>query len=241
MAVLSKFVVPGDKVEIMPLRRAKTAEDIPHYMTRVYDVRSDDEIMLNMPFEDGRLVLLSVGAEYNLSFYTSQGLYQCDAVVKERYKSKNVFVVNFELTTALRKFQRREYFRLNCILDMNCTEVDQEAVSQFKNHVEFFGADFTMNNGTIVDISGGGIRFVSKVKYEKGTHMYFTFKLSIAGQDVEFKAIGKIIASEERQNRSGEFENRVQFVDVDSEDREIIIKYIFEEERKIRRKEKNDY
>lgn len=238
MAVLSKFVVPGDKVELVSLKRGRNEDEIPHYVTRVYDVRNDDEVMLNMPMENGKLILLSVGAEYSLNFYTSQGLYQCDAVVTERYKSKNVFVVNMELITQLRKFQRREYYRLNCILDMNCKEISQEEIKEFSNHVEFFGADFTMNNGTIVDISGGGIRFVSKVKYEKNMHMYFNFKLEIAGQDVEFKTIGRIISSEKRENRADEFENRVQFVDVDSEDREVIIKYIFEEERKLRRKEK---
>lgn len=238
MAVLSKFVVPGDKVDVTPLRNM-SADSVPHYVTRVYDVKSDDEIMLNMPIEDGRLVLLSVGAEYDLCFYTSSGLYQCNAVVKERYKSKNIFVVNMELTTSLRKYQRREYYRLNCVLDLKCTEVNEEQIEQFDNRVEFFGADFVVNNGTIVDISGGGIRFISKQHFDKDTKMCFAFSLQIAGQDVEFKTIGKILYSNGIPEKRGEFENRVQFLDVDEDEREVIIKYIFEEERKLRRNGKN--
>ena len=47
-----------------------------------------------------------------------------------------------------------------------------------------------------------------------------------------------MLKSEPLANREGSFENRIQFVNMENEDRESIIKYIFEEERKLRRKER---
>ncbi len=236
MPVLSRFVKPGDRVDVSRIRK-NDSMDVTQYQTRVFDIVSDDEIKINMPMDGSRLILLTIGQEYQLCFFTSAGLYQCTAVVKDRYKSGNIVVASLELTGGLRKFQRREYFRLNCILDMKCTDIDAQQELDFDNHVEFFDTDFVMKDGVIVDISGGGIRFTSKVHYEPETKIYFVFYLNIANRPVEFKTLGIILQSRPIANRPGEFENRVQFVNMQADDRETIIRYIFEEERKMRRKE----
>lgn len=237
MAVLTKLVKPGDKVDVIPtVKRNDPDSQQKQYRTVVYDVVSDDEIQISMPMEGSQLILLSVGLEYELCFYTDSGLYQCLAVVRNRYKSNNVFVVAMELTGGLRKFQRREYYRLNCILDMKCKEMDSLEVQEFLNHVEFFDTDFVMSDGVIVDISGGGIRFISKVRYNEETKILFNFNLNIGNKDVDFKTIGQIIASAPIENRRGEYENRVKFLNMDADDRENIIRFIFEEERRIRKK-----
>ena len=50
--------------------------------------------------------------------------------------------------------------------------------------------------------------------------------------------IGRVISARVLENRSGTYEHRMQYYDVDRRTREEIIKYIFEEERKCRRKER---
>ena len=119
---------------------------------------------------------------------------------------------------------------------MKCTAINAEQELQFDNHVEFFGTDFVMKDGVIVDISGGGVRFVTKTKYEKETKIFFSFSLNINNKPVEFKTLGIVLESKELKNRPGEYENRVQFINMQADERETIIRYIFEEERKIRRK-----
>ena len=146
-------------------------------------------------------------------------------------------VATVELTSGLRKFQRREYYRLNTILDMKCTAINAEQELQFDNHVEFFGTDFVMKDGVIVDISGGGVRFVTKTFYEKDTKIYFSFSLNIGNKPMQFNTLGVVLSSRQLPDRPGEYENRVQFINMLADERETIIKYIFEEERKIRRKE----
>lgn len=239
MAVFSKYVKPGDKLDVIPIvERGPKDGGKTQYRTKVYDVVSDDEVKLNMPMDGTKLILLPVGKEYELCFYTDSGLYQCFATVKDRYKSNNVFVVSMELTSGLRKFQRREYYRLNCVLDMKCTELDVNDASSFTSPVEFVETDFTMQDGVIVDISGGGIRFISNTKFNPETKIMFSFELMIGAKEVKFKSLGRILVSNEIENRPDNFENRVQFIDMPADERESIIRYIFEEERKIRRKEK---
>ena len=49
-----------------------------------------------------------------------------------------------------------------------------------------------------------------------------------------------MLSVRELENRPGTWEHRVQYYDMDRDTREEIIKYIFEEERKSRRKERFD-
>lgn len=236
MPVLTKLIGPGDKVDVVSIQKNSDGEKVQH-KTRVYDVVSDDEIKLNMPIVGTRIVLLSMGAQYELCFYTASGLYQCIAVVKDRYKSNNVFVVTLELTTAVRRFQRREYFRLNTVLDMKYAKLDEETYSKFSTEEGAEATTLDTQFGMIVDISGGGVRFVSKKQYEPGDKLFINFSLNIAGKPMEFHMIGLVLISAPIDNKPGDFQNRVKYIKISNDQREKIIRYIFEEERKIRRKE----
>ena len=50
--------------------------------------------------------------------------------------------------------------------------------------------------------------------------------------------VGKVLAVRELENRKGTFEHRVQYYNLDVNIREEIIRFIFEEERKSRKKER---
>ena len=50
--------------------------------------------------------------------------------------------------------------------------------------------------------------------------------------------MGKVLSSQKLENRENTYEHRVQYVDIDADVREEIIKYIFEEERKHRKRER---
>ena len=245
--MLTKHVLPGDRMELVTIKSDMEGNDVKEerrvYRTKVYDVISDEEIRVSMPIEGGKLILLPIDGEYELCFYTQQGLFECYARVIDRYKSDNVYILVMTLTTNIRKFQRREYYRLNCILDMKCRSIggsDEEKVNErISQRVEFMDTDFTLQDGVIVDISGGGARFVSSQKYEKDNYILFIFSLIINGEPVPYSVEGRVLFSDEIVGKEGTYENRVQFVNLTNDDREGIIRYIFEEERKIRRKEKS--
>lgn len=238
--MISKFVQIGNKIEIESIK--KTTDELGEitrktYRSELYDIESEDVIKIAMPMEQSKIVLLPVDAEYSLCFYTSNGLYQCLARVIERYKSNNLFVLSMELETDLQKYQRREYYRLNTVLDMKSKAIDTDSKKTFEQ-VQFIDTDLTFDNGTMVDISGGGARFISKVQYPKGSLIRFVFSLFVNGSVTEYKLVGKVLKSDPMENREDSFENRIQFVNMVNDDRESIIKYIFEEERRQRHRER---
>ena len=97
-----------------------------------------------------------------------------------------------------------------------------------------------LKSSVIVDISGGGLRFVANYAYEVQSHILCKYHLVIDGETKEYNLIGKVLAVRELENRKGVFEHRVQYVKVDANEREEIIKYIFDEERRTLKNQKGD-
>lgn len=241
--MLSKFVTLGDKLELETVERIQGEEEKSvharkTYKSQVYDIVSEDQIKIAMPMEQGKVILLPVDGEYNICFYTKTGLYQCLARVIDRYKSNNIFILLMEITTDMRKYQRREYYRLNCVLDMRCRKLEEDELPKVMEKVQFIDTDITLTNGIIVDISGGGARFISHEQYPVESLILFVFNLYVNGEMIEYKLVGQVLLTEVIANRNGEYEHRIQFANIMNDDREGIIRYIFEEERKNRRRDK---
>ncbi|MBD5392692.1 MAG: flagellar brake protein [Lachnospiraceae bacterium] len=239
--MLTKYVIPGNKVDIQALETEQPEDELEKkkvYQTRVYDVLSDDRLEIYMPMEKAKLILLPVEVEYDLCFYTSAGLYQCYARVADRYKSGETYILLMELTSNLRKHQRREYYRLSCALEMNGRALEKEEVQAVEKREPYLIPGLPLSRGIIVDISGGGIRFVSSHAYEPESLVCCKYNLLINGNFKEYTLIIRIIAVKELEDKPGVYEHRAQYINIDAIDREEIIKYIFEEDRKNRKREK---
>ena len=239
--MISKYLKAGDRLEIETITKGNPdggEETKKTYRSEIYEIVSEDQIQIAMPMEQMKVILLPVDGEYSLCFYTANGLYQCIGRVVERFKSNNLFVLVMELITGLQKYQRREYYRLNCVLDMKSKVIDEKELEENHDQLIFMDTDLTFDNGVMVDISGGGARFISKVKYQKGSLIRFNFSLFVNGTMNDYKLIGKVLKSRELENKPDNYEHRVMFVNMVNDDRESIIRYIFEEERKIRRRER---
>ena len=97
--MLSKYVRPGNKMEIQALGRTKYVDDAEKkkiYQTQVLDILSSDRLEILMPMEKSKLILLPVNAEYELYFYTISGVFQCFATVIDRYKTDKQYVLLIE-------------------------------------------------------------------------------------------------------------------------------------------------
>lgn len=240
--MLSKIIKPGDKLELQKVERVQENSDISVYKkvyhSQVCEILSEDRMEIMMPIEKGKLVLLQVDHEYDLYFYTDNGLYQCFARVVDRYKADNIYMILVELTSNLRKQQRREYYRFSCALEMNTRKLTEEELQNTLQ--DEYGIKTKMeklNKGVIVDLSGGGLRFVVDQKYEEDSLVVCVYKLLIDGQRKEYNLIGKVLSVKEVPNKPGVYEHRIQYVNINTEEQEEIIRYIFQEERKHRKKE----
>lgn len=239
--MLNDYIGLGQRVELQTVSRVKMNGEEPNekvYSSKIYDIISEERIEILMPYEQSKIVLLPVDSEYEMFIYTGQGVYACRVRIADRYKSNNVFILVMELKSGLRKCQRREYYRLSCALDINTREMADDEVKAIQNKVNYFVKGIPLQKGTMADISGGGIRFVSEGQYEKGSLVYCNFDLTEKEELKTYEIAAKILAVRKLENRQGSFEYRVQYVNIDKSTREEIIRYIFEEERKKAKKEK---
>ena len=239
--MLSKFIAPGCKIELQNVGRLneENGDNTKKiYYSQVYDILSEDRMEIVMPMEQTKLILLPVDGEYDAVFY-GQNLYQCFLRIIDRYKSNNMYILVVEMTSNLRKYQRREYYRFSCALEM-CARplVEEEIKAVEQNEAYLLTPGLPLKRSVIVDISGGGLRFMSSQRYEPDSLIYCNYNLLISGKSRECEIIGKILSVKESENKKGVYEHRVQYINMGVNDREEIIKYIFEEERKNLRKEK---
>lgn len=239
--MLSKFISAGSKVEIMPIERmGENGEEAGKkvYVSKVYDILSEDTLEILMPMEKTKLILLPVDSEFDLVVYQENNLYQCLVRVTDRYKSSNVYLLQVELVSNLRKYQRREYYRFSCALQMCARNLQEEEIQAVEKDLPYtLTPGLPLKQSVIVDISGGGLRFISSQRYEPESMLYINYELQIDGEMKMYEIIGKVLSVRELENRKGTFEHRVQYYDMNRKTREEIIKYIFQEERKNRRKE----
>lgn len=238
--MLSEIVSAGQIVEIQEVHKAQEGENAEEekkvYRTKVFDVLSEDQLEIMMPLEKGKVVLLPVDGEFDLCFYAEKALYQCYARILDRYKSNNVYIVVAELTSNLRKHQRREYYRFGCALDMDSRELEKEEVRALEQNQIYLVPGRPLKHSVIVDISGGGLRFIANYSYDVGIMIYCTYHLNVKGEIKEYHLVGKVLSVRELEDKPGAYEHRVQYVNLDVDVREEIIKYIFEEERRQRHK-----
>lgn len=239
-------VTPGDKIDIHVVQTQngnefeKTGTKL--YKSNVMDLISNVEIEIAMPTDGAKMVLFQTGLRIEMTFYSKRGLYRCHGIVQRRYKKDNLFMLLVSERTELKKFQRREYFRINCIIDVDYYAISKEIAAAgstgdlitASQNVEI---QCTMQRGTLLDISGGGIRFSSLTKIEKDSFILTDFHLENDRVNSEFFLACQIISSERSTKEPDKYVNRAKFIYKDLKDREAIVQFVFEEERRIRRKE----
>jgi c-di-GMP-binding flagellar brake protein YcgR len=240
--MLSKILTLGDKIELSKARTIKTEDQITEtkrvFISQVLDIIDEDRLKIGMPMEGGNIVTLSINSRIDACFYTKGGLYQSRLIVKDRYKEGSVFILVVELTTELIKYQRRQYFRLGCTIDINYKDISKEEYEILLNS-QTFDDKLLELDGVVLDISGGGMRFVSGKRLLKEQIIMINLEVSYGNNNNKYSLFGKIITSNEIPNRNGMFEHRVEYLNMNGGTREALIRYIFEEERRQRQREKD--
>lgn len=236
---IADYVKPGDKIDINFLHQnnGKT------YKSGVFDFLNDNELEITMPTDGGKMVMFNIGFECQFYFYTAKGLYTCEAVITNRYKRDNFYLLSAKIKTGLKKFQRREFFRLECMIDFAYYPISNE-VAKLETTEDLFeeitNPDYIelKRMGRTKDLSGGGIRFNVMEPLEVGTKVLAVLRLSNDRIDQMFYLVTDVIACDPVEKMQGLWIVRGKFDFKNIKDRDMIIRYVFEEDRMKRKKEK---
>lgn len=207
-----------------------------YYISKVYDIREDGMVEILMPMEKAKMILLSVDEEYQVYFYANKGIFTGTARVAERYRDENVTVAVLEMISTLKKQQRREYYRYCCMIGMTSRKLGLEEATDYEENHRLLSGEEPDGKCVIVDISGGGMRFVSPEKYERGNLIHCRFMIKVKDENRIYNVVMRILDCRDMGNGTKNVEYRGQFIAMGNYERESIIKFIFEEERKLRQR-----
>lgn len=245
----------GDKIELEKANYYKgdNSIDKKNYYSQLFDIIDHNRIKISMPIDKGRIIPLSINEKYILYIYTRKGLYKCESVVKGRYQEKKIHVLNMVLLSEFVKVQRREYFRLNYRFEIDFhiisdiekniyKKLQEDEIEDDKQRKKLYELLLELENekhiGNVINISGGGICFMSKVSLSKNQLVKLYFELTTSGQRRKYVLQASVIQSEKSLDQKAVYKNRAKFIDIRKKDREDIIQFIFEEQRMQRKQEK---
>lgn len=253
---MANEVIPiGTKIEMQSANRKllkMEPGETPIYISQLLQWSDINQAIIAVPTYQGRLVPLRTDDIYELQFATPKGLYRCKGKVVNRSKtSNNIAIAEVKFTSALEKCQRRQFYRMNCIVPLKfsvLTEVQKDLYKKKKHCLTLeqkLEIDKKIKNqemeylkGVMLDISGGGIRFNSTSQQKEGDVLLLQPALPETLMKRVTMLLGYVISSRKIPNKEPVlYDNRIEFIELSPVEQELIITYIFKEERNRRKRE----
>lgn len=206
----------GSKVEILTYDRNGLKKD-KIYVSQFEQQLEDKLFKIATPIHEGKIVPMHIDQKVRIVYYTKKGIYAFDAVILQR-ESGLIPLLTIQKISEVKKVQRREYFRYDCILPFEYKLI----------------TDPQRYEGLIKNISGGGICFITNHKFD-GKSLIACF-MNLEGD--QFDCVGEVLRIMPSDNASYRYEVNVKFSKITDVNREKIVKYIFEEQRRIQKKQK---
>lgn len=208
----------NDKIEI----RSKDDERTAGF---IYD-KVDGDLLVAISADDESFKLLRDGETVTGVVYCKDELVAFKTEIVGR-KAEELSLYRLGNIRGFKRIQRRENIRVNFTEELYYTReenvknlnVNEENIERSLNKLEV-----DLNEGVIIDLSAGGLKFATKKKFDPGTRLLFTFNLE--GQIMVLK--GRIVHRD--INLAGKktiYKYGVEFYDITEKQQEKIIKSLF--------------
>ncbi len=226
------------------------------FMSKIYGIYDNRTVDIIMPFKDGAMVVLQNEREYSVVVSNKKNFYHFNGRSVGRRKTGNFALITLQVEGEVEKLQRRESFRMDVTLDVGIRKADEKtAMNMYKSEA---GGKFINKFGVTLNISAGGVKFISDEEFEKSDIIFmelvFPNPFEEDGSGIAFNPRRDGGMSERAGNKDtflyclftvvecvknnrGYFETRGYFSEIDKKDREKIVRYVFWLERRLRKKE----
>jgi len=219
----------GTKLELELFDEA--GNRLEHTMISKFEqVLESHEAVIAAPIYEGNIVPMQIDTVFNVYFTNRRrndiNLFVFSALVKNRVILDNLHFLEIEQQGEILKVQRREYYRLDCLLKVQYRQV--KSINKEYNEDIPFKKTFAKN------LSGGGISLMLEEKIEVGKILECEI-FNEQSRSVRF--FGKVL----RFERTGmedrfKYEAGIAYIKINNSDRDAVVKYIFDEQRKLRKK-----
>lgn len=194
--------------------RIEVIVDGKPYKALIMDVQ-DDHLRINLPVYDGDYLMLHSGEQIEINSYLDEnGCFSFYTRVISRGKEGNILYYRISPPFDIRKIQRRNFFRvsvLNTVEYKKVTDIDEE---DFDN--------IPYEEGTMVDLSGGGLKLKVKNDIKKSDLILVNLRLSKIQAEIKCDIV-RIENTADKEKLCG-----LRFLDITPAQSEKIIQELFE-------------
>ncbi|KRQ87040.1 Flagellar brake protein YcgR [Caloramator mitchellensis] len=199
-------------------QKIEVLQDGVAYKSKVQDT-NENYILIDIPLSGNRYFITHPGSTIEFFVPTEKDVTKCRSIILGKRRENNVEMIVLSLPEVIEKVQRREYFRLPITM-----EIKYSLLPEDKRYFDLRDVPPTyykqMNKGLSVDISGGGIKIISKEKTTPGANVLLLVPLP-----QEVMILASVIRIEELDNKT--FRLALRFDNIDEKTRDNIIRFIF--------------
>ena len=134
------------------------------------------------------------------------------------YLTENgLYVLLIELVYELKKYQRRQYYRLEYTKDFEYIVIDEDTeklIIEDENMIKEILDNNKLKKGIIIDISGGGVRFASRDKLEEKSKVLLKLDISLSDNKKVYGIMGKVLSSRSLLNDETTYEQRIEYMEI---------------------------
>lgn len=192
------------------------------YKSNVQDI-TEEYIALSLPIANGSYASLIKNDIVEVIYNNDNNIYSFEATVIGRKKEKNIpmILINIPKEEEIKKIQRRRNFRIELFQKMKYLvfskdKFKQSLIENIPNKME------EASPGTMMDLSGGGMKIVVKNGINLGD--YVAVQFSIYGKQMVI--VGVCVRCVKLE--TGEFSCGIEFYEIDGKQRESVISYTFD-------------
>lgn len=214
----NKFLVPGEKINIVILDEINGYQ----YMSKIEHVYDDGTIDVLIPISKNQVLYIKNESLLKVIVFRNSAIYEFKAKIINKIFGM-VPLLKLAMISDVIKIQRRNYYRLKVIRTI---KVRRALNLKEKLFEEYF-------NASLIDLSGGGIGFTSHKELNENDIVEINMELNSNIVNM----FGRIVRKE-FNNRS--FRNMflygAHFEKITEIERNSIMRFIFEEQRKLAKK-----
>ncbi len=202
-----------------------------YYSSIIHEITKEGRLIIYTPEEEIIKMSLSKMEEIIICFNREDAQYQFTAVIERQYYEGQLELTELRQVSEIKRIQRREYYRLKKVLPVKVRLYTADDDDKYRDDQSKKG-ERSWTKAFTVDISADGVRICSKIKWQ--VESIIEIILSLDG--VTFRLKGKILGVKESVDDSQVYLARAKFLDIDKQQRDIIIRYIFKEQLELRSK-----
>ena len=192
-----------------------------NFVSQMEEAIDGYEAYIAVPIVEGVIYAVRVGSVITVYMQEGNSFYRFQARVTHRLVQDGRSVMRILRLSEIDSAQRRSYYRFRCSIPLK-----YRVITDYKDY-----KDQPFTDGVTADISGAGLCFSADVKIEVDS--LIEFELQIDERIIYF--VGQVRRCDRRVERSAEkhhYQTGVMFSEIEENQREFIIRFIFNEERR---------